>query len=98
MHKKTINADPPLPGEEEIRDAFERLFSGRPSGQTSKSKLRYVVVRGGYTLLEQNPHKTSPWAQQARDGHQVAWLMPGYRAVVVDGAVQLMKRRRTSPE
>ena len=61
-------------------------------GRFPRSGLRYVSLSGGTTLIEQNPSKQSRWAQQARQGHQIAWLMKEgrYLARVFDGEVTLL--------
>jgi len=53
--------------------------------KTSKSKLRSVEI-DGLTFIEQNPNKESRWAQLAREGHQIIWVMSGrqYIARVMD--------------
>jgi len=80
-----------LPAPAEILKAFKLLFGGKHSGLTAKSKLRYITMKGGFILLEQNPNKTSQWARMARQGHQVAWLMPNYKGLVVDGVVKFLR-------
>ena len=83
---------------------FDALFSDSdtveiddnvyPIKQTSKSKVR-LVERGGYTYIEQNPHKDSKWAKQAQEGHQIMWVMQGrrYLAQVKDGKFLNLKRK-----
>lgn len=50
-----------------------------------------MKLNDGFILLEQNPKKASRWARQARQGHRIAWLMPNYRAVVVNGEVRFLR-------
>jgi len=66
-----------------------------PIRQTSKSKVR-LVERGGYTYIEQNPHKDSKWAKLAQEGHQIMWVMQGrrYLAQVKDGKFLNLKRKK----
>jgi hypothetical protein len=80
-----------LPDPAEILKAFGLLFGGKHSGLTTKSRLRFVKVEAKFLLLEQNPDKQSAWAKMARQGHKVAWLMPNYKGLVVDGAVKFLK-------
>ena len=65
-----------------------------PIKQTSKSKVR-LVERGGYTYIEQNPHKDSKWAKLAQEGHQIMWVMQGrrYLAQVKDGKFLNLKKK-----
>ncbi|MFL6286178.1 MAG: hypothetical protein ACJ74Q_23815, partial [Pyrinomonadaceae bacterium] len=57
--------DAPAPGV--ILVAFEKLFGGgRGVRRFSRSGLRYVELAEGATLIEQNPKKTSEWAELAR--------------------------------
>jgi hypothetical protein len=73
--------------------AFEKLFSGgRGVKKFSRSGLRYVNLSGGAILIEQNPQKKSEWAELARKGHRVAWVMRDgeYLARVVDGEVLML--------
>ena len=66
-----------------------------PIKQTSKSKVK-LVERGGYTYIEQNPHKDSKLAKLAQDGHQIMWVMQGrrYLAQVKDGKFLNLKRKK----
>jgi len=54
--------------------------------KTSKSRLRSVEIDDP-TFIEQNPKKDSKWAQLAREGSQIMWVMRGrqYVARVMDG-------------
>jgi len=66
-----------FPDKGTIQTAFKQLFGEEGKGKVqrfSQSGLRYVALSGGTTLIEQNPLKKSRWAQQARQGHQIAWL------------------------
>jgi hypothetical protein len=84
--------DVPAPGV--ILVAFEKLFGGgRGVRRFSRSGLRYVELTEGATLIEQNPRKTSEWAELARRGRRVAWVMRDgrYLARVVDGEVTFLK-------
>lgn len=70
--------------------AFEKLFGGgRGVSKFARSGLRYVNLKGGAVLVEQNPKKDSEWAELANQGHRVAWVMREgqYLARVVDGEV-----------
>ncbi len=74
--------------------AFEKLFGGgRGVRRFSRSRLRYVELEGGAVLVEQNPDKPSEWAELARRGRRVAWVMRdgAYLARVVDGEVTFLQ-------
>jgi hypothetical protein len=73
--------------------AFEKLFGGgRGVRRFSRSGLRYVELPGDAILVEQNPKKSSEWAELARSGRRVAWAMRDgeYLARVVDGEVTFL--------
>ena len=73
--------------------AFEKLFGGgRGVKKFSRSGLRYVELGGDSVLVEQNPKKSSEWAELARAGRRVAWLLRDgeYLARVVDGEVTFL--------
>ncbi len=73
--------------------AFEKLFGGgRGVRKFARSGLRYVELPGDAVLVEQNPKKASEWAELARRGHRVAWVLRdgAYLARVVDGEVTLL--------
>ena len=61
---------------------------------TSKSKVKLVSI-GGYTFIEQNPKKDSRWAKEAREGHQIMWVMKGrrYLARMRDGKFLDLKKK-----
>ncbi len=68
--------------------AFEKLFGGgRGVRRFARSRLRYVELEGGAVLVEQNPNKRSEWAEMARAGRRVAWVLRDgeYLARVLDG-------------
>jgi hypothetical protein len=91
--------------EEVAISVFAAIFDGSdiveiddnvyPIKQTAKSKVR-LVERGGYTYIEQNPHKDSKWAKLAQEGHQIMWVMQGrrYLAQVKDGKFLNLKRKK----
>ena len=81
--------------EEVALKAFKSIFEGgsvEVEGvfytveETARSKLRRVSIEG-YSFIEQNPEKASRWAQMAREGHSIIWVMKGKRYVarVEDG-------------
>jgi hypothetical protein len=75
--------------------AFEKLFGGgRGVRKFSRSGLRHIPLPANAVLIEQNPKKRSEWAELARGGHRVAWVMRDgeYLARVVDGEVVMLKR------
>ena len=81
----------PMPGQ--ILVAFEKLFGGgRGVSRFARSGLRYVPLAAGAVLVEQNPKKRSEWADLARAGRRVAWLLRDgeYLARVVDGEVVML--------
>ena len=95
MAGRELVYEPDFPDKETIQAAFKQLFGEGGEGKVqrfSRSGLRYVPLSGGTTLIEQNPSKKSRWAQQARQGHQIAWLMKEgrYLARVFDGEVTLL--------
>jgi hypothetical protein len=74
--------------------AFEKLFGGgRGVRKFARSGLRYVTLPDNAVLIEQNPKKESEWAELARGGHRVAWVLRNgeYLARVVDGEVVKLK-------
>lgn len=76
-----------------IQVAAEKLFGGgRGVKKFARSGLRYVELVSGAMLIEQNPKKKSEWAELARSGHRIAWVMRDgeYLARVVDGEVQML--------
>ena len=73
--------------------AFEKLFGGgRGVQRSARARLRHVELAGGAMLIEQNPGKKSEWAEMARRGRRVAWVMRDgeYLARVVDGEVVML--------
>ena len=73
--------------------AFEKLFGGgRAVRKYARSGLRYVPLPNDAVLIEQNPKKSSEWAELARGGHRVAWVLRDgqYLARVVDGEVVML--------
>ncbi|MDQ1591247.1 MAG: hypothetical protein QOG71_1874 [Pyrinomonadaceae bacterium] len=86
-----VNDDHLTPGR--ILVAFEKLFGGgRGVQKFARSGLRHVKLAGGALLIEQNPTKKSEWAELARQGRRVAWVMRDgeYLARVVDGEVTML--------
>jgi hypothetical protein len=86
-----------LPSSEEILAAYQKLFGKDRSGvkQYKKSGMHYVELPQDIVLIEQNPEKDSHWAQQAREGQKIAWLMKDgeYLARVVDGKVDIFHHK-----
>ena len=92
-NKSTVEADDADPTPGRILVAFEKLFGGgRGVQKFARSGLRYVKLAGGALLIEQNPKKKSEWAELARQGRRVAWVMRDgeYLARVVDGEVSML--------
>lgn len=54
--------------------------------KTSKQGLRCVYY-DKYFIVEQNPHKSSHWAQKAKNGAKITWVIKGndYIAQVYNG-------------
>jgi hypothetical protein len=75
---------------------YDAIFQDNPSvdidgeihmvEKTSKSKVR-LVKYGGLSFIEQNPFKSSQWAKEAQEGHQIMWVIRGrqYLARIRDG-------------
>ena len=88
---RTVAED--LPSAGVILVAFEKLFSGgRGVRRFRQSGLRHVELPSDCVLIEQNPKKSSEWAELARAGRRVAWVMRDgrYLARVVDGEVTFL--------
>ncbi|HXG66266.1 MAG TPA: hypothetical protein VNO70_14285 [Blastocatellia bacterium] len=87
-----------LPGEDAILAAYEKLFTGegRAVRRFKHSGLRYVQLTGGAILVEQNPDKHSMWAQLARDGHRIGWVIRDgeYLGRVMDGKLEMLRHKR----
>ena len=64
-----------------------------PIEKFKSSRLRYVDLYG-YRFVEQNPKKTSKWAQMAQEGKKILWVFRGrsYYARVVEGQFTLLKK------
>jgi hypothetical protein len=75
--------------------AFEKLFrGGRGVRRFRQTRLRHVELSHGCVLIEQNPQKSSEWAELARSGRRIAWVMRDgrYLARVVDGEVTFLRQ------
>ena len=86
-------AEEELPAAGVILVAFEKLFAGgRGVRRFRQSGLRHVELPSDCVLIEQNPKKSSEWAELARSGRRVAWVMRDgrYLARVVDGEVTFL--------
>ena len=86
-------AETEVPAAGVILVAFEKLFGGgRGVRRFRNSGLRHVELPGGAVLVEQNPKKSSEWAELARRGQRVAWVLRDgrYLARVVDGELTLL--------
>jgi hypothetical protein len=91
--KKAETAETDELGAGVILVAFEKLFGGGRGVKTfARSGLRYVKLKDGAVLVEQNPKKRSEWAKLAGEGHRVAWVMRDgeYLARIVDGEVVML--------
>ena len=67
------------------KDSVEIDGTVYPIKFTSRAGLRKVTI-SDYLFIEQNPDKSSQWAQKAREGHEIMWVMKGrkYLARVMD--------------
>jgi hypothetical protein len=91
--------------EEVARLVYDAIFQDRATAKidgeecqikkTSKSKVR-LVEYDGLTYIEQNPHKSSQWAKEAQEGHQILWVMRGrqYLARIRDGKFLDLRKKR----
>ena len=83
-----------LPSAAEILAAYDRLFSTDKHDvhRFKTSGVHYVDLPHHLILVEQNPQKESHWAEQARAGHTIAWVMRDgeYLARVVDRTVEFL--------
>ncbi len=82
---------------------YDAIFGGQESVEidgetysverTSKSNLLSVRIDPLF-FVEQNPTKSSKWAEMAREGHQIMWVLRGrsYLARVMDGKFLDLKR------
>ncbi len=89
--RETEESDAPAPGR--ILVAFEKLFGGgRGVRRFARSGLRYVDLEGGAVLVEQNPKKQTEWAELARAGSRIAWVLRDgeYLARVIDGNLEML--------
>ena len=94
MAESDRSGDEELPTAGVILVAFEKLFSGgRGVRRFRNSGLRHVELPSDAVLVEQNPKKSSEWAELARSGRRVAWVMRDgrYLARVVDGEVTFLE-------
>ena len=86
---------------------YEAIFGGQesveiggvayPIERTSKSNLLSVRIDPLF-FVEQNPSKSSKWAEMAREGHQIMWVLKGrsYLARIMDGRFLDLKRKSQS--
>lgn len=83
------------------RKAYDAIFEDRNSVEIDGETYSLEHTRGGLrkfsiegmTFMEQNPDKDSVWAEKARDGAQIMWVMKGrqYLARVMDGRYLKLK-------
>ncbi len=85
--------EPDIPSAATLAVAFEKLFGGgRGVSRFARSGVRHVKLNGNVILVEQNTKKRSEWAERARRGQRIAWVMRDgdYLARVVDGEVVML--------
>ncbi len=95
--------------EQACRLCYDAIFQNQPHVviegrrypilETSKTALRYVDIElnGEYfKLMEQNPWKSSQWAEKSRKGSQIVWVFKGqdYFARMVDGQFKILGKKR----
>ena len=58
------------------------MIDGTPTEiQTNPEGLRYVIIKEGskeYEVVQQNPKTRSAYAQRAKEGENISWLIPHY--------------------
>ncbi|MHA2378551.1 MAG: hypothetical protein ACXADO_10510 [Candidatus Thorarchaeota archaeon] len=76
------------------QDSVEIDGETHPIEKSSQSKLLSVTI-GPLFFVEQNPTKSSKWAEMAKKGHQIMWVMRGrsYLARVMDGKFIDLKQK-----
>ena len=72
-------------------ESVEIEYKIYPIEKTRGTKTRYVKL-GGYTFIEMNPFRISPWGKE-EEGHQIMWVMKDkkYVARVRDGRFQKIR-------
>jgi hypothetical protein len=90
---------------EKALKAYEAMFSNQETllidgveyrmERTPRANLRFFNI-GGYSFLEQNPEKGSHWAELAREGSLIMWVMKGrrYLGQVRDGVFHDLRKRQ----
>lgn len=90
---------------EKALKAYEAIFGDRDAVEINGNvhHLDYTSIQGlrkfrieGYNYIEQNPNKGSRWAEMARKGHQIMWVMKGrgYQAQVRDGEFYDFRKKK----
>jgi len=89
---------------EKALKAYEVIFNDQDSVEIDGDHyhLDYTSLQGlrkfqieGYNYIEQNPEKGSSWAEKAREGHNIMWVMKGrrYLAQVFDGEFRDLRKK-----
>lgn len=90
---------------EKALKAYEAIFGDRDTVEIDGNvhHLDYTSIQGlrnfrieGYNYIEQNPDKGSRWAEMAREGHKIMWVMKGrgYLAQVRDGEFYDFRKKK----
>lgn len=86
---------------------YHKMFTGQPAIYKDvtiplkvKHGLRQYKLRT-FLFIEQNKHKSTPWAKLAKKGHMIMWVisLPDNKFLyqVVDGRINTLKDYKTSP-
>lgn len=89
---------------EKALKAYEALFNDQDFVVIDGARytLDYTSLQGlrkfqidGLGFIEQNPDKGSSWAEKAREGHNILWVMKGrrYIAQVFDGEFRDLREK-----
>ena len=75
------------------------VFEGKEFSLKTRNNLRQYQTRG-LLFIEQNPKKTTKWAEMARNGAKIMWIISltdnKYLYQVINGRVKQLKDFKTS--